>query len=191
MEKGQYSPLQGSMFNLQDFAANMVARGKTSPLCFARTTEIQHGEVFIGAESLTKLFAQKAQQSNSSVSELKVEVKDSAVHLSGKVHKGIDIPFEIEGPISTDGTVLILHAKRIKAEGIPVKGLLGMVGVHLGSMIGSESVDGVAVKGDTLVFEPVKIAHVRGKITKADLTSKGLMLTFGPEVANEQSKAAD
>lgn len=191
MEKGQYSPLEGAMFNLQDFAATMVARGKSSPLCFARTTEVQHGEVFISAESLTKLFAQKVEQSKSSISELKVEVKDNAAHLSGKVHKGIDIPFEIEGPISSDGTLLILHAKKIKAEGIPVKGLLGMVGVHLGSMLGSEGVSGVSATGDTLVFEPVKIAHVRGRITSAQLTSKGLALVFGQELAKQQPKAAN
>ena len=152
MERGQYSPLEGATFNLQDFAANMVARGKTSPLCFARTTDVLHGQAFISSESLTKLFAQKVQQANASVSDLKVEIKDDAAHLSGKVHRGIDIPFEIEGTISTDGTVLILHTKKIKAEGIPVKGLLGIVGVHLGSLLGSESVNGVAAKGDTLVF---------------------------------------
>jgi len=190
MEKGQYSPLDGAIFNIKDFSAHMVARGKVSPLCFARTTDVEHGEVFISSESLTKLFAQKVQQSNSSVSDVKVEIKNDVAHLSGKVHKGMDIPFEIEGPISSDGTVLILHAKKIKAEGIPMKGLLGMVGVHLGSLLGSESVDGVAAKGDTLVFEPAKIAHVRGRISSAQLTSNGLTIIFGAAAAKQQSKAA-
>ena len=190
MERGQYSPLEGATFNLQDFAANMVARGKTSPLCFARTTDVLHGQAFISSESLTKLFAQKVQQANTSVSDLKVEIKDDAAHLSGKVHKGIDIPFEIEGTVSTDGTVLILHTKKIKAEGIPVKGLLGMVGMHLGSLLGSESVDGVAAKGDTLVFEPAKIAHVRGRITNARISTDGLTITFG-QAGKQQPKTGD
>lgn len=190
MEKGQYSPLEGATFNLQDFAANMVARGKTSPLCFARTTDVLHGQAFISSDSLTKLFAQKVQQSNASLSDLKVEIKGDAAHLSGKVHKKIDIPFEIEGPISTDGTVLILHTKKIKAEGIPVKGLLGMVGVHLGSLLGSESVNGVAAKGDMLVFEPAKIAHVRGRITSARISTDGLTITFG-RAAKQQPKNGD
>jgi hypothetical protein len=179
MEKGQYSPLEGATFNLQDFAATMVARGKTSPLCFARNTDVLHGQAFISSESLTKLFAQKVQQANASVSDLKVDIKGEAAHLSGKVHKGIAIPFEIEGPMSTDGTVLILHTKKIKAEGIPVKGLLGIVGVHLGSLLGSESVNGVAARGDTLVFEPAKIAHVRGRITSARISTEGLTIIFG------------
>lgn len=189
MEKGQYSPVEGATFNLQDFAANMVARGKTSPLCFQRTTDVQHGQAFISSESLTKLFAQKVQQSDASVSDLKVEIKGDSAHISGKVHKGIDIPFEIEGPISTDGTVLILHTKKIKAEGIPVKGLLGMVGVHLGSLLGSESVDGVVAKDDTLMFQPAKIAYLRGRITSARISTDGLTITFGQPA--QQPKAGN
>jgi hypothetical protein len=187
MEKGQYSPVEGATFNLQDFAANMVALGKTSPLCFQRTTDVLRGRAFISSESLTKLFAEKAQQSDASVSDLKVEIKGDSAHISGKVHKGIDIPFEIEGPISTDGTVLILQTKKIKAEGIPVKGLLGMVGVHLGSLLGSQSVDGVVAKGDTLVFEPSKIAHLRGRITSARISTAGLTITFGQPAQQQKN----
>ena len=190
MQRGQYSPLEGATFDLQDFAANMVARGKTSPLCFARTADVLRGQAFISSESLTKLFAQKVQQANTSVSDVKVEIKGDEAHLSGRVHKKIDIPFEIEGTVSTDGTVLILHAKKIKAEGIPVKGLLGMLGVHLGSLLGSESVNGVAAKGDTLVFDPAKIAHVRGRITNASISTDGLTITFG-QAAKQQPKTGD
>jgi hypothetical protein len=187
VEKGQYSPVEGATFNLQDFAANMVALGKTSPLCFERTAHVLRGRAFISSESLTKLFDQKVQQSDASVSDVKVEIKGDSAHISGKVHKGIDIPFEIEGPISTDGTVLILQTKKIKAEGIPVKGLLGMVGVHLGSLLGSESVDGVVAKGNTLVFEPAKIAHVRGRITSARISTDGLTIIFGQPAQQQKT----
>lgn len=181
MEKGHYSPMQGATFGLQDFSATMVARGKTSPLCFMRTTEVQQGEVFISSESLTALFAQKIQQSQSKMSDIKVEIKDNEAHLSGKTKKGISIPFEIQGPVSTDGKVLLLQAKKIKATGIPVKGLLGMLGKHLSSIIGSESMNGVSAKGDTLIFEPAKIAHVTGRLASAQLTPKGLVIVFAKE----------
>lgn len=179
--KGQYSPLQGAVFNLEDFAATMVARGKTSPLCFARMTQVQHGGVLISSESLTRLFSQKVKQSKSSITDVKVELQENTAQLTGKIHKGVGLPFTIEGPVSTDGTSLILQAKKIKVSGIPMKALLGMVGKDLGSMVGSESVNGVAAKGDTLIFEPSKIAHVRGRIEKAQITSKGLALVFAPE----------
>ena len=185
MEKGEYSPQEGATFNLENFSATMVARGKSSPLCFQRETHIHRGRVWISAESLTTMFSQKLRQSTSKISEIKVELKDNTAHLSGKVHKGINIPFEMEGPVSTEGTVLILETKKIKAEGLPVKGLLGMIGKDLGSILKSESANGVGAKGDTLIFVPAKIAHVHGKMTGAEITPNGLMLTFG-ESAKQQ-----
>jgi hypothetical protein len=179
MDRGSYSPLPGAVFDLQAFDADMVARGKTAPLCFARTTEVRTGEVFVSSESLTRLFAQKIQQSNSKVSDINLEVKDDkTVHLSGKLHKKVAIPFEIEGPVSTNGRDLILAAKKIKAGDIPIKGLLGMVGENLAKLLGSESVSGVVAQGNSLIFQLSKIANVEGRIARADLTPKGLNITF-------------
>ena len=52
VSQGEYSPQPGTVFSLHDFEANMVARGKTSPLCFVRSTEIVHGDVFVSSDSL-------------------------------------------------------------------------------------------------------------------------------------------
>lgn len=178
MDRGEYSSIPGAAIGLQHFAARMVARGKTQPLCSARTTEIEHGEVFISTESLTKIFGQKIEHSNSKISDLLVEVKDDEVHLKGKVHKGIDIPFEVDGPVSTDGTNLKLEGKKVKAEHLPVKALMGMVGMHLSSLLQSEQQQGVTAQGNTLIFEPAKISHVEGRISAVRVTSKGIDISF-------------
>ncbi|HZS26911.1 MAG TPA: hypothetical protein VFB76_06750 [Candidatus Angelobacter sp.] len=178
MDRGEYSSIPGAVLGLQHFAARMVARGKTQPLCSARTTEIEHGEVFISAESLTKIFGQKIEHSNSKISDLQVEVKDNEVHLKGKVHKGIDIPFEVDGPVSTDGTNLKLEGKKVKAEHLPVKALMGMVGMHLSSLLQSEQQQGVTAQGNTLIFEPAKISHVQGRISAVRVTPKGIDISF-------------
>jgi hypothetical protein len=186
MLKGAYSPMAGATFELQNFAALMTARGNSSPLCFNRMTEISHGQVFISSASLTHLFDQKIQQSDSKMKDVKVEIKDNLAHLTGTMKKGVDIHFEISGPVSTDGTVLILQAQKIKADGIPVKALLGMLGKHLGDLLQSETVDGVKADGDKLIFVPASISHVKGRIAKLELTDKGLLLDF--ESAPPQKK---
>ena len=178
MDRGEYSSIPGAVIGLQHFAARMVARGKTQPLCSARTTEIQRGEIFIGTQSLTRIFGQKIEQSGSKISDLKVEVKDDQIHLKGKVHKGIDIPFEVAGPVSTDGTNLKVEAKKVKAEHLPVKALMGMVGMHLSSLLQSEQAQGVTAQGNTLIFEPDKIAHVQGRISAVHLTPNGIDISF-------------
>jgi hypothetical protein len=190
MGKGQYSPMPGAVFELQNFSAEMTARGNTSPLCFNRMTNISHGQVFISSSSLTHLFEQKIEQSKSKIKDVKVEIKDNLAHLSGTMKKGVEVHFEISGPVSTDGTVLILKAKKISAAGIPMKMLMGMVGQHLGNLLGSESVEGVKAQGDSLIFVPALISHVTGKITKLELTNAGMLLDFEGAAAKKQVVAS-
>ena len=80
----------------------------------------------------------------------------------------------------------MLHATSIKAGALPMKGLLDMLGKHLDSMLQSESIGGVRVNNDTIIFEPEKIAHVRGRIASADVKPEGLLVKFVPvEQKNE------
>jgi hypothetical protein len=185
VSKGGYSPMPGATFELQNFSALMTARGNSSPLCFNRMTEINHGQVFISSESLTHLFAQKVQQGQSKLKDVTVEIKDNEAHLTGTMDKAINVRFDIAGPVTTDGTNLILTAKKIKADGIPVKGLLGMVGKSLGDMLQSESVEGVKAEGDKLIFVPASISHVTGRIAKLALTNAGLLLDFEGQQKNK------
>ena len=61
-----------------------------------------------------------------------------------------------------------------------MKGLLDAVGAHLGSMLGSTPA-GVQAKDNQLLFEPDQIAHIRGHITSAAVTSKGLIIKFSDQ----------
>jgi hypothetical protein len=59
-----------------------------------------------------------------------------------------------------------------------MKGLLDALGKELSTIIHSESVNGVAANGDTLIFQPEGIFHVRGHIAKIEVTEKGLSVHF-------------
>jgi hypothetical protein len=152
--QGEYSPQAGTVFELHNFLASMVAQGKTPPLCFRRTIEISRGDVFVSSTSLTQLFRQKIEKTDHRISDLTIETQSNKVIFKGKVKKIITLPFTIEGPVTTDGRVLNVRATSIKALGIPMKGLLDAFGKELDSMVQSESVGGVSANGDTLVFQP-------------------------------------
>jgi hypothetical protein len=186
LPKGEYSPLPGVTFALENFSAEMVARGKKSPYCFMRVTEIQHGEVFIDVQSLSREFASKLNETDTKIRDFRIETENTTVSLKGTIKKVIPVPFTLEGPVTTDGTRLFFHAQSVKAIGLPMKGLLGMLGKHLETMLKSENVGGVTVKKDTIIFEPEKIAHVRGRITSAQVTSKGLLVTFSGAEAKKR-----
>jgi len=185
MDKGTYSNQPGVIFDLESFSATLQPMGKHAPLCYAKTTLIEQGNVFVSTQSLTRLFGQKLSEANSQLKEVEVEMKDNQVHLHGKVKKLIWLPFSIEGPVTTDGTNLKIETKEIKALGVPVKGLLDALGKHLQSLTGSESPNGVVAEGDSLIFHPYEIAHVKGHITSATINSQGLNVRFGGGVAQK------
>lgn len=62
MVKGEYVWQPGVTFTLQNFLANLVPKANTKPQCFMKSTEIQHGRVYVSTQSLTKLFQEKMQQ---------------------------------------------------------------------------------------------------------------------------------
>lgn len=186
VERGQYSPFDGVTFGLEGFAANMVPRGNRIPLCLVKVNEIQRGRVFLTGESLTNLFNQRTKGTRSSVENVKIATKGQHVVISGKVKKVVPVPFEIEGPVTPAGSALRVDATGIKAAGLPVKGLLKMVGAELGSIFGGQ--EGVSVNDNSLLFRPENLANIRAVISAVDVSSKGLLVTFGT-AAQKQVKA--
>ncbi len=189
VSKGEYSPRDGVEFTLENYSAHMVPRGKQSPLCYIKLNEIEHGHIVMSDAALTKMFQQKISKSGK-ISDLKVEAKDGHIVLSGTAHKGLPIPFTIEGPVSTDGRRLLLHAEKVKAAKLPVKGLLEMLGMQLGNILNPGSNKGVAVKDETMVFDPAQIGNISGHIERLQVTGQDLVVDFGkPPATVAQAKA--
>ncbi len=181
VERGSYSSQPGVSFALHHFSATLVPMGKTLPACLAKMTDVAHADIFVSNESLTKVFAKKMGATASSIQNLKIENGLGKVSLSGEMVKIIPLKFTIEGPVTTDGTLLLLNAKKINADGIPLKLLLTLVGQHLGSMVGFKGVSGVEVNENVISFSPEKIAHLKGYIASVDTTPQGIKLHYGPK----------
>lgn len=179
MTGGTFSSQPGVTFRLSHFVATLEPREKTVPGCFQKDTVLSHGEIFISNESLTRVFESKLEGSSQKIKGLKIQNGVGKVRLSGAITKLVPIAFTIEGPVSTDGTVLLLNASTIKADGIPVKALLDLVGEHLSALLKLQGVPGVTVSGNTLSFSPEQIAHLKGHIESAECKPDGLVLRYG------------
>ena len=182
VDKGEYTQRPGVVFVLENYSAQMVPRGKRLPQCLLKENEVQHGRITVSGSALTKMFDQKLRQDRQSkISDLKVELKGESVAISGKMHKVVGIPFSVEGPVdSPDGVRLRLHADKLKAAGIPVKGLLNAVGMELGGLINPGESQGVTVNGDDLYFDVDKLGHTRGHIIKVQIAGDKLVVDFAP-----------
>ena len=179
MESGSYSSQPGVTFVLHHFVATLVPMGKTVPSCLPKMTDVAHATIFVSNESLTQVFATKLEAKDSKIHNFKIEHGAGKVTLTGEIVKVVPIKFSIEGPVSTDGTRLMMNASKINADGIPLKLLLSMVGEHLSSVLGFKGVEGVSVEGNTMSFMPEKIAHLKGYITAVETSPEGLTLHYG------------
>ena len=176
---GSYSPQPGVTFQLHAFVGHLVSRGRRPPLCYVKFTQLERGELFVSSESLSNMFRVKLENANSQVQNVKIETGDKTAKITGKIKKGVPVYFEIDGPVSTDGTGIIIDVMTIKAEGIPVKGLLEMIGKGLNCLMGNESINCVSVRGNALKFQPAELAQLRGHIDSAIASPAGLTLHYG------------
>jgi hypothetical protein len=213
MVKGEYLWQPGVTFTLQNFLANLVPKGNTSPQCFIKSTEIQHGRVYVSTQSLSKLFQEKMEQgqqqsgnksdngsdkkddkkaadkdkkddSKSSggqqnIRDIAIKTKDNQLEISGKVKKGIEIPFDLIGPVDVaNGHMLRFHIDKIKAAHIEAKGLLDALGVHLTKMLHPDAAKGVTVQDNAILFDTEQIANIKGTISHVALAGENLVIDF-------------
>ena len=179
MDRGEYSSAPGVSFGLHHFSATLIPQGHAAPLCYQKLTVVSHADISVSNDSLTRLFDQKLSDSESKISDFKAVIAPDRTTLSGKVKKVIPIEFSISGPVSTDGRAIVLHADKIKADGIPVKALLELVGEHLSSVLAIKNSPGITVQDNSLSFLPEEVAHLKGHIRSVECTDSGLVLHYG------------
>ncbi len=175
-----YSTQPGVTFRLRNFSAALVPQATTAPLCWQKFTVVSHAEIFVSNQSLTRVFAGKLSEGASNMRDFTVVNTVDGVTLSGRIQKVIPIVFSVSGVPTTDGTSILLHADKIKADGIPMKALLQLIGEHLSNVFGLKGVSGVSVQQDTLIFSPEQIAHIKGHLQSLQTTNEGVILRYSP-----------
>jgi hypothetical protein len=105
-------------------------------------------------------------------------------HLSvkGRLKDKGNIPFETEGALTAvpDGK-LRLHAEKVKALKIPVKGLMGAFGIEVDNVIKSGQVPGVTTDGNDLMFDLEQMLpapRIEGKVTNVRVEPNTIVQTF-------------
>jgi hypothetical protein len=115
-------------------------------------------------------------------------------HLSvkGRLKDKGDIPFETEGALTAaaDGK-LRLHAEKVKALKIPVKGLMDAFGIEVDNVIKSGQVPGVAADGNDLIFDLEQMLpapRIEGKVTNVRVEQNTIVQTFSNESNAKDTK---
>jgi len=145
---------------------------------------IDTAEIAISPEDLANLLNQFVfSRPGSPLSGISVTMLANA-HLSvkGRLKDKGNIPFETEGALAAapDGK-LRLHAEKVKALKIPVKGLMDALGIEVDNVIKSGQVPGVTTDGNDLMFDLEQMLpapRIEGKVTKVRVEPNTIVQTF-------------
>jgi hypothetical protein len=116
------------------------------------------------------------------------QVEGSTVVISGIMHKGVDLPFELTSDLSLepDGRIRA-HALKMKILGVNGEALLHALGMHLQNVLDVSGSRGAAVSGDDLLLDPIRMIPpptIEGKLSSVRVEGDHVSLTF-PRTADD------
>jgi hypothetical protein len=123
---------------------------------------------------------------------LQLSAEGSQIRQKGTLRKGPGIPFEMVGEISAtpEGKIRI-HPTKMKAEHVPVKGLMKLFGLDMAQMINTRKTKGFSVDDNDVVLDPALMLpppQMRGRITAVRTEGDQIIQIFGNE-APDSAKA--
>jgi hypothetical protein len=104
------------------------------------------------------------------------------VKMTGKMHKGIDVPFSSKAHVgaSPDGR-LVMKTDSMKALGIPSKGILDLFGLELDDLVDLKNRRGIEIDGNDILISPGLVLpppEIRGKLLTVTLDRGRLLQVF-------------
>jgi hypothetical protein len=145
--------------------------------------EISHATAAFSTASMTALLnGYTFAYPGAPLRQLQVEARDGKLWQKGILHKGVDVPFEMEGELSVrpDG-LLKVHPTSIKVAGIVSKRLLDALGIELMNVIKVRHDRGVAIDGDDLLLDPNRLLpppKISGKLGAVHIEGDRIVLEF-------------
>jgi hypothetical protein len=145
--------------------------------------EIDNAEVAITPASLSALLNSYVfAYQGAPIKNVQVSISGDGLRQKGTLKKGVDLPFEIEGPISAtpDGDIR-MHAHKIKSAHIPFKGLLHFFGEDLSKLMNQNTERGMKIEGDDIILIPRSMTpppHMEGHVTQVSIKDGKIVQTF-------------
>ncbi len=146
--------------------------------------EMKYAEIAISADSLANVLNQNVFNApDAPLKKLSITTEGQSLKIKGQLHSKGDLPFETDGTVSPtpDGKIR-LHATKIKAAKLPVKGLMDLLGLKIQSLINTRKISGVQVEGDDLILDATAILpppKIAGKVTQVRVQGNDIVEIFG------------
>jgi hypothetical protein len=153
--------------------------------------QVQNAKISIAADALGGVMNQHVfDGSEAPLSHLAVEARGDLLHITGRLHDKGDIPFSMDGTLSTtrDGNIRI-HSEKISALHIPVKGMMDLIGLKISNLVNAKKLQGIQADGDDLILDVEKILpppQIRGRIAHVQIEGNQIVETYGEGTPRKQ-----
>jgi hypothetical protein len=144
---------------------------------------VTSGRVALTGEDLTTLmndfiFAYRG----APLKHLRARPEGGHVSLTGTMHKGVDLHFEITSTLElTPDGMIRLHPTKTRILGIDGQKLMQALGLHLDDLLNLKGSRGATVKGDDIYLDPTKILPppaIMGTIAVAGIQGSEVVIEF-------------
>lgn len=147
---------------MPDLVADIQVRQPNQPFIPANADDwvvvIHTGSLTMDDASMTAIFNKFVfNYPGSPLTNLKLHNKDGKVTMEATLHKGLPIPVYVEGTLVPNGLgQLVMKADLVKSAGVPVQGIMKVLGLEMASLINSKAT-GVKIDGNDIVIYPDKL----------------------------------
>jgi hypothetical protein len=156
---------------------------------------LDSAEIAVSTTSLanvlnTRVFA----ASDAPIKDISIDIERGKMRVKGKLHNKGDIAFETLGTLqpTADGKIQ-LHAEKVTALHLPVKGLMDFFGVEIADLIKTGKVRGVKAEKDDLILDPQELfpaPHIQGRVTSLRLEASNIVQIYGTSAAAAPARIA-
>jgi hypothetical protein len=179
---------EGIVLHVADLSGSMVGRHAGLPPVLddaqSYVLHVDAAHMSLDMPSLMNLLNQRvfAHESAPLRDVFVVVARDGRLALKGKLRKGVSVPFSSKATVTASSAgMLRLHVESFKAIGVPVKGLMDLLGLELEDVMDLEKRRGISVADDDLVVSPggaLPPPEIRGRLARAVTTGQRIELTF-------------
>lgn len=165
----------GVVLAVSSLNGEFISRSASEPPIFddprSYTMRLKSGDLAIDAASLTAMLRDTLSRHPSPLHDVTITFEEGQLRAKGTLHKGVSVPFSMTASVAVtpDGR-LRLHAEKVKAVGVPVKGLLDLVGLDVEDLMKMPPESGIRADKDDLLLDTTALLpppRMEGKLTSA------------------------
>jgi hypothetical protein len=180
--------MEGAGAHIETLSGTMVAVGKYDMPVFddknSFEVNVVNGKVSISPEALGTIMNNYVfAKDDAPLKDLKVSIKEGRIIIKGRMKAKGDISFQTEGTLNAnpDGRLRV-HTEKVKALHVPVKGMMGMLGIDLASVVNTSKIDGLDTDKNDMLMDLGKLLpppHMRGKVVAVKVENNAIVTFFG------------